>query len=130
MKRAVYIIFFLFWSANLFSQIVDTVFVNQTVTYKVRNQQTASLMFWDISNGEIITENPTKSDSVVLRWNTTGLQTISVYQQSEFNCIGITTEIKVLVIEDDFGVEIQIPQAFSPNGDAKNNTFSLPSDKN
>jgi gliding motility-associated-like protein len=82
-------------------------------------------LFWHISNGEIVTENPTNSDSVVVQWNTVGLQTISVYEQSEINCIGITTEIEVWVLEQDFEIVLDIPNVFTPNEDNKNDYFTI-----
>lgn len=125
MKRAIYITFLLFWSATTFSQITDTVFVNQKVTYKVRNQQTASLLFWNVSGGEIISKNPTQTDSIVVQWNTIGIQTISVYEQNVQNCIGETTEVEIWVIENDFEIILDIPNVFTPNEDNKNDYFTI-----
>jgi gliding motility-associated-like protein len=110
---------------NSFSQVADTVFVGQTKTYKVKNQQNTSWLYWDISQGEILSENPTQSDSIVVQWNKVGMQTISVYEQNVNNCIGETSEIEILVIENDFEIELDIPNVFTPNEDKKNDYFTI-----
>lgn len=125
MRIFVYILFLISWFTNSFAQIQDTVFVGQTITYKVQNQQNNSWLYWEIYDGEIISENPTQTDSIVVKWNTEGLQTLSVYEQTELGCKGKTLEIGVLAIENDFEIVLDIPNVFTPNEDNKNDYFTI-----
>ncbi len=125
MRKAVYILFLISWFTSSFSQVADTVFVGQTKTYKVQNQQNTSWLHWDISQGEILSENPTQSDSIVVQWHTVGEQTISVYEQTELNCKGEISEIEILIIENDFEIILDIPNVFTPNEDEKNDYFTI-----
>jgi len=125
LRKAVYILFLISWFTSSFSQVADTVFVGQIKTYKVQNQQNTSWLYWDISQGEILSENPTQSDSIVVQWNTVGLETLSVYEQTELICKGKTSEIEILVIENDFEIILDIPNVFTPNEDEKNDYFAI-----
>lgn len=107
------------------AQIIDTVTVGNTDAYYVQSYQHNSWLYWNVSGGEILSENPTQSDSVIVKWTLSGIGELSVYELSELNCTGQTTEIEILVIENDIEIELDIPNVFSPNNDNKNDLFII-----
>jgi len=107
------------------AQTIDTVMVGETKTYRVQNQQQNSWLHWEVWGGEILSQNPTQNDSVVINWTNSGIGEISVYEQSELNCTGQTTEIEILVTENDFDIVLDIPNVFTPNEDNKNDYFTI-----
>ena len=113
---------------NLNAQIIDTAFVGETATYKVRNQQNASYLYWEVIGGDITSENPTQTDSVVVLWNNLGVHELWVYEQSEQACAGIITYVEIEVVETTGGDAesvLDIPNVFTPNEDNKNDYFVI-----
>lgn len=107
------------------AQTIDTVMVGETKTYRVQNQQQNSWSHWEVWGGEILTENPTQTDSVLVKWTYPGIGTLSVYEQSELSCVGQTTGVQIKVEENDFEIELEIPNVFTPNQDNKNDYFTV-----
>ncbi len=126
LKFALFIVvFFSSEASSLKSQSIDSVFLDDTKTYRVLNMQKNSWLYWEVVGGEIRSENPTQSDNIVVQWNAEGLQSMSVYEQSDLGCIGEIAEIKVRVIKPDVEIKLDIPNIFTPNGDAENDYFNI-----
>ncbi len=123
------LVFFVFLnSSNIVkSQSTDEVFQNTTETYHVENQQNNSWLYWEVSGGEILSANPSKTDSIVVKWNDIGTQQLSVYEKTDNNCTGATYSISIEVIEKNTEIELDIPNAFSPNNDGINDFFIIKS---
>ncbi len=119
------LVFFVFLSSSdiLKSQSTDEVFKSEIKTYRVQNQGYNSWLYWEISGGEILSENPTQTDSIVIKWNDVGRQQLSVYEKSMYDCIGETYTIQVEVIENNEDLELEIYNAFTPNNDGINDFF-------
>lgn len=128
MKTLFYILAILLFAENSFSQVIDTCFVNETAVYHVRNQQNNSLLYWEVLGGEIISENPSQTDSIVVLWNTNaGIYELSIYEKTENNCKGKIAIVEIIIIENDFDIKLDIPNVFTPNGDGTNNYFTIKS---
>ncbi len=126
MKKLFYILLILLFSENVFSQVIDTCLVNETSIYHVINQQENSLLFWEIKDGNIISENPSQTDSIVILWNVNpGIYELSIYETTENNCKGQIAIVEILIIENDFDIELDIPNVFTPDGDGKNDYFTI-----
>ncbi len=125
MMRFIYILILLIFANQVFSQIIDTCFINETSVYHAKNQKENSLLYWEITGGEIISENPNASDSVLVLWKNEGIQELSVYEKTAENCLGYTSTVQIVVIQADFDIELSIPNSFSPNGDRKNDYFEI-----
>ena len=116
---------FLYLPYLLNAQIIDNVFVGETVTYKVQNQQDASYLYWEVTSGEIISENPSLTDSIVIRWSDAGIYKLTVYEETANSCVGELASIEIEIIETDFELELDIPNVFTPNQDGKNDYFTI-----
>jgi len=128
-KKLIFILFVFLFTVNLFSQVTDTCFVGDTSIYHVKNQQKDSWLYWDISDGGILSENPTQSDSIVVFWNVNeGIYNLSVFEQTDNNCSGTIAETEIMIIETDIDTELEIPNVFTPNGDNQNDYFTIKTD--
>ncbi len=129
MRKLFYIFILISFAKNLPAQVPDTCYINDTIVYHVRNQLANSLLYWEISGGKILSENPNKTDSIVVLWNIEGNGELSVYEKTENNCKGNITSIEISVIEKDFGKDfeiiLQIPNIITPNNDGKNDRFKI-----
>ncbi len=119
------IIFFVLTPNSIKAQTTDTVFLNTSKTYRVRNQQDNSWLYWEVVGGEIQSENPTQTDSVVVKWTVSGIGTLSVYEKSALNCRGDYTNADVFVKINDADVELDVPNIFTPNEDGLNDYFAI-----
>ena len=125
MIKFIYILSFLLFANNLFSQVIDTCYVLDTTVYHVNNQQENSFLYWDVTGGEIISENPSKTDSIVILWNTVGIYELSVYEKTKENCSGQNSFAEILVTKNDFDLDLYVPNVFTPNGDGQNDQFEI-----
>jgi len=108
------------------SQTIDTVQLNDIVVYHVSNQQFGSQLFWEVENAEIISENPTFSDSIVIECNNLEIINLSVYEQTTKGCIGETFTSEILVEEPiNLDEDLYVPNIFTPNEDQKNDYFKI-----
>lgn len=130
MKCLNYILLLIFLILNFCiakSQIVDTVQKNEVVIYHVQNQMFGSQLFWQVENAEIISENPTFADSIIIRWgNLAGVFNISVSEKAKNGCQGKTYQSQILIEEPaDDSTELYVPNFFTPNEDSKNDYFTI-----
>ncbi len=114
-------------SISVSSQIIDTCQTNETAVYHVLNKSVGSQLFFQAENAEIISENPTFADSVMIKWNSQkGTFNLLVYEITEFECTGETYTAQILVEEpNNNDLEIDIPNVFTPNNDNKNDYFTI-----
>jgi len=119
----------IFVFANLKSQIIDTVTLNDIVVYHVYEQQLNSKLFWTVENAKIISENPTFSDTIVLECNNLENIILSVYEQTINGCVGETFMNEIFVIEPEIPIvnenDLYVPNIFTPNDDNKNDYFLI-----
>ncbi len=120
------LVFFVFLiSSNIVKSQTDEVFQNETETYRAENKQDNSWLYWEVSGGEILSENPSQTDSIVVKWTVTGIGMLSVYEKTELNCNGQTTSIELNIKESDANIELDIPNIFTPNEDGLNDYFTI-----
>ncbi len=111
-------------------QYIDTCYVNDTVVYKSVNQQSGSLLFWEVSGGVIISENPSGNDSVVVIWGSEpGFCRLSVYEHSACDYIGETVGVSILLKEREKELSFYVPNVFTPNNDDDNDFFCIKADE-
>lgn len=128
--KILFVLFLFLSSSNILkSQSTNEVFQSEIKTYHVQNHGNNSWLYWEIIGGEILSENPTQSDSIVVKWKDTGLQQLSVYEKNIYDCIGETCSIQIEVNENDADIELEIPNAFSPNNDGINDFFVIKSNQ-
>ncbi len=118
-------IFFVLMPNALKVQTTDTVFLNTSKTYRAVNQQDNSWLYWEVVGGEIQSENPTQTDSVVVKWTVTGIGTLSVYEKSTYNCTGDYSNANIFVKKNDADIKLNIPNIFTPNQDGLNDYFTI-----
>jgi gliding motility-associated-like protein len=105
---------------------IDTCYTNETAVYHVLNHTNGSILFFQVENAQILSENPTKTDSVIIKWGETeGLYTISVYETSINGCIGQTYKATIWIQEPESTAELIIPNTFTPNSDGANDFFTI-----
>ena len=114
-------------SKSLVSQVMDTCQTNETAVYHILNKNMATQLFFQVENAEILSENPTSSDSIMLQWkDETGIFELSVYETTNSGCIGETYFAQILVMEPISNVtELTIPNVFTPNEDGLNDYFVI-----
>jgi gliding motility-associated-like protein len=126
-KHIIMLLILLVFSKSVVSQIIDTCKINETRVYRVLNKSIGTQLFFHIENAEILSENPTYSDSVTIKWNIeTGLFTLSVYEITNFGCTGEIYNAQILINKtNDFETVLEIPNVFTPNEDEKNDYFLI-----
>ncbi len=114
-------------SKSLISQVMDTCQTNETAVYHILNKNMATQLVFQVENAEILSENPTNSDSVMLQWkDETGIFELSVYETTNSGCTGEMYIAQIMVIEPINNViELVIPNVFTPNEDGINDYFVI-----
>lgn len=109
------------------SQIIDTVQINDVVVYHIIDNSLGSQLFWKAENAEIISENPTYADSIVIRCNSEiGIITLSVYEKNLIGCIGKTYKSEILIEKPIIlETDLNIPNVFTPNEDNINDYYII-----
>ncbi len=96
----------------------DTVFYNQTCSYKVFNGKPTSSYIWTIEGGTITKPQPPTTDNISVLWgNIAGSYTISVKEKKD-KCISDPAYMTIAVISDEEFIDI--PNIFTPNNDNVN----------
>jgi len=104
---------------------IDTVAIDTIIVYHAKNSQENSWLHWEALGGEILSENPTQSDSVVVQWQDTGMVRLTVYEESQWSCTGNTSSLELRVEPKITGIKLTVANVFTPNEDKKNDYFTI-----
>jgi len=127
-KHIILLFCMLIFSKSIFSQIIDTCKINEIRVYHVLNKTNDTQLFFSVENAEILSENPTYSNNITLKWNKTGSSDLSVYETTSFGCVGENFNAQILITEtNDYETILDIPNVFTPNEDDINDYFIVKS---
>ncbi|MBN1462266.1 MAG: gliding motility-associated C-terminal domain-containing protein [Paludibacteraceae bacterium] len=118
-----YLVLFLITFTEATAQEVDWAHIGDERTYGVANHRAGSMLFWSVSGGEIVSENPSLNAEVIVKWTHGGVGELSVYEQTTDDCTGDISTAQITVIDNNVVIRLNIPNVFTPNGDATNNAF-------
>jgi len=111
------------------AQNIDSVYVNDTLTYFAGNAGKFTLKHWEIDGGQIISENPSYSDSIIVIWgDSIGSFFLNVIESNQLNCYGEMSKLNVRLKEKPIvkqNVPLSVPNVISPNGDGVNDFFCI-----
>lgn len=103
-KQIVSLILVLFFAKSSFSQIIDSLCINQLESNYSVNGWPNSSFLWTIQNGEILSGQGT--ENIIVKWKPKiGINRITVQEKSENNCLG-DEKVAFIKIKDSRKLEI------------------------
>jgi|GEM_PF-1126925 len=102
-------------SAFTQSMTTEVYYVGSPLTF-TNNSQGASQYMWDFGNGDLSTDFEPEYE-----YNSPGLQRITLVSTNQYGCSDTSNSILDVRLPED----LYVPNAFTPNGDAINDYFSI-----